>query len=337
MRLNGTVAALGAAALAWVLPQGHAAAQGAPPAVKLGIVTFLSGPPAGPFGIPARNAAELLVEAINAGTLPAPYDAKGFGGARLDPSSSTRTAARPRWCRATATWSSGAAPTLVRRLYLLGKLPRRRAGGGGAEDAHRVLRLRHAAHLRGCRPTITSSARPRPRPSTAPGRPATSARKVADVKSFSGINQNYAWGQDSWSDFEGAIKDLKPGLKEATSQFPKLFAGQYSTEITTLLPSSAGRRAFELLGRRSRELHPAGRIRAACSRRSTSYISTARDDDVPPRPQDRRRHHHGRARPVGRLCPRHRAQSLVPARPIPTATARRRSIPRTRWRSRCSA
>ena len=45
----------------------------------------VSGPAAGPFGIPARNAAELLVEAINAGKLPAPYDAKGFGGAALDP------------------------------------------------------------------------------------------------------------------------------------------------------------------------------------------------------------------------------------------------------------
>jgi branched-chain amino acid transport system substrate-binding protein len=50
---------------------GAALALGAPPAaaqgqgVKLGIVTFLSGPAAGPFGIPSRNAAELVTEAIN--------------------------------------------------------------------------------------------------------------------------------------------------------------------------------------------------------------------------------------------------------------------------------
>jgi branched-chain amino acid transport system substrate-binding protein len=48
--------------------------------VKLGIVTFLSGPAAGPFGIPARNAAELTAELLNAGTVPAPYKGKGFGG-----------------------------------------------------------------------------------------------------------------------------------------------------------------------------------------------------------------------------------------------------------------
>src|SRR5487761_63952 len=49
-----------------------AAAPAATPTLKLGIVTFLSGPAAGPFGIPARNAAELVIEAINKGTLPAP-------------------------------------------------------------------------------------------------------------------------------------------------------------------------------------------------------------------------------------------------------------------------
>src|SRR6516225_1484383 len=51
--------------------------------IKVGIVTFLSGPAAGPFGIPARNAAELTAELLNKGTLPAPYDKKGMGGANL--------------------------------------------------------------------------------------------------------------------------------------------------------------------------------------------------------------------------------------------------------------
>ena len=30
------------------------------------------------------------------------------------------------------------------------------------------------------------------------------------VKSIAGINQNYAWGQDSWGDFEAAMKVLVP-------------------------------------------------------------------------------------------------------------------------------
>src|SRR5690348_2559502 len=53
--------------------------------MKIGIVAFLSGAAAGPFGIPGRNGAEVLVDAINAGTLPAPYNTKGIGGASIEP------------------------------------------------------------------------------------------------------------------------------------------------------------------------------------------------------------------------------------------------------------
>jgi branched-chain amino acid transport system substrate-binding protein len=47
--------------------------------IKIGIVTFLSGPAAGPFGVPARNAAEIMAEAVNAGRVPGAYATKGFG------------------------------------------------------------------------------------------------------------------------------------------------------------------------------------------------------------------------------------------------------------------
>src|SRR5258707_5464428 len=59
-----------------------AAAQSAP-AVKLGIVTFLSGPAAGPVGIPARNPAQLTIEAINKGQVPAPHNSHGLAGAAI--------------------------------------------------------------------------------------------------------------------------------------------------------------------------------------------------------------------------------------------------------------
>ncbi|HEU0199864.1 MAG TPA: ABC transporter substrate-binding protein, partial [Burkholderiaceae bacterium] len=66
------------------LTAGTALAQQQQPApqqpVRVGIVTFLSGGAAGPFGVPARNAAELTTEMLNAGTVPAPYSTKGFGG-----------------------------------------------------------------------------------------------------------------------------------------------------------------------------------------------------------------------------------------------------------------
>jgi branched-chain amino acid transport system substrate-binding protein len=52
--------------------------------VRIAVVTLISGRAAGPFGLPGRNAAELLIEAINAGgELPVPYASKGFAGRRL--------------------------------------------------------------------------------------------------------------------------------------------------------------------------------------------------------------------------------------------------------------
>ena len=64
-----------------------AQAQNAPsPAttIKLGIVSFLTGPAAAPFGIPGRNGAEVVIEAMNAGKVPAPFDKVGFGGSNVE-------------------------------------------------------------------------------------------------------------------------------------------------------------------------------------------------------------------------------------------------------------
>jgi ABC-type branched-subunit amino acid transport system substrate-binding protein len=69
-----------AAAVAALVPS-FAVAQDAP--LKIGVVSFLSGAAAGPFGVPARNGAEIMIEMLNAGKVPAPYATKGFGGAPL--------------------------------------------------------------------------------------------------------------------------------------------------------------------------------------------------------------------------------------------------------------
>lgn len=77
--LLASIAALGVWSTA--LAQG---AGGEPKPFKLGVVTFLSGAAAGPFGVPARNGAEVLVEALNAGKVPAPYAKKGLGGRPIE-------------------------------------------------------------------------------------------------------------------------------------------------------------------------------------------------------------------------------------------------------------
>src|SRR5262245_25792439 len=73
------LAALGfvAAALA---PLGALAQQ----PVKVGFVMFLSGPAASPFGVPAKNAADFVVDELNAGKGPAPYGKVGFGGSKIE-------------------------------------------------------------------------------------------------------------------------------------------------------------------------------------------------------------------------------------------------------------
>src|SRR2546422_2351042 len=44
---------------------------------RVGVVTLLAGPFAASIGVPAKNGAEMVAEAINNGTLPAPYATKG--------------------------------------------------------------------------------------------------------------------------------------------------------------------------------------------------------------------------------------------------------------------
>jgi branched-chain amino acid transport system substrate-binding protein len=60
-----------------------------------------------------------------------------------------------------------------------------------------------------------------------------------NLKTFSGINPNYAWGQDAWSDFTEAMKILRAQAQVGTNVTPKLGAGQYGAEISALLGSGA--------------------------------------------------------------------------------------------------
>ena len=115
--------------------------------LKVGIVTLISGPAAGPFGVPARNAAELTAEMLNAGTVPAPYTQKGFGGRPIELVIIDENGGPQ---KQVAEFRNLVAARRHRdRLHLERRLPRHRAGRRGAEEAHRAVRLRHAAHLRG--------------------------------------------------------------------------------------------------------------------------------------------------------------------------------------------
>ena len=204
--------------------------------IKVGIVTFLSGPAAGPFGIPARNAAEQMAELLNAGTVPAPYTQKGFGGTPIElviideaggPQKQVAEYRNlvPRVDIVIGYISSGDCLAIApvaeeqKKLTILFDCGTPRI----FEDASYKYVFRTGAT--GTMDNVSVAL--------------YLMERNPNVKSIAGLNQNYAWGQDSWADFENAMKTLKPGIEVKTSQMPKLFAGQFDAEITTLLGSGA--------------------------------------------------------------------------------------------------
>ncbi len=213
-----------------------AAAEAKP--FRIGIVTFLSGAAAGPFGVPARNGAETLVEALNAGKMPAPYATKGLGGRPIevvfiDEAGGTtkqvtefRDLVQRQNVDAVIGYiSSGDCLAVAPVAEELKKLTIFFDCGTPRifEDAQYKWVFRTAAHA--AMDNVAAAL--------------YATEKLPKLKKIAGINQNYAWGQDSWADFEASMKVLKPDATVTTSQMPKLLAGQYGAEISALLAANA--------------------------------------------------------------------------------------------------
>lgn len=206
--------------------------------IKIGFAMFLSGAAAGPFGVPARNAAELVVEALNKGEFPAPYDSVGINGAKIstvfaDEASGEVVADYRKMVQKDEVdlvigyISSGnckaVAPVAeeIKRLTLFFDCGTPQVFEDVVTDPHYLFRT-------GAHATLDSVGAARYLLGVNP-----------DLESIAGINQNYAWGQDSWRDFTAAVEALKPGVEVTTEQFPKIFAGQYGSEISALLTNPA--------------------------------------------------------------------------------------------------
>lgn len=214
------------------------AAQAQDDEIKIGFAMFLSGAAAGPFGVPARNAAELVVEALNKGEFPAPYDSKGINGAKIttvfvDEASGEVVADYRKMVQKDEVdlvigyISSGNCKAIapvaeeVERLTLFFDCGTPQVFEDVVTDPHYLFRT-------GAHATLDSVGAARYLLADKP-----------DTSSIAGINQNYAWGQDSWRDFTAAVEALKPGVEITTEQFPKIFAGQYGSEISALLTNPA--------------------------------------------------------------------------------------------------
>ncbi len=202
--------------------------------IKIGIVTFLSGPASSPFGIPGRNAAEILVEHLNNGKGLPPYNKVGIGGKRIKPifideaggaekqvAEFRRLVLDEKVDLVIGYISSADALAVAPIANELKKLLVVYDAGTNQlfeENDYKYV-FRTAGHQ------ILDSV--------------GAARYVLEsnpnLKTIAGINQDYAWGHDCWNAFRDAILALKPDVEVVTELFPKLYAGDYSTEISTLL------------------------------------------------------------------------------------------------------
>jgi branched-chain amino acid transport system substrate-binding protein len=201
--------------------------------IKVGFVTFLSGPAAGPFGVPAKQAAEAIVESLNAGKAPAPYQIKGIGGLPLELVIIDEAGG--------ATKQVSEYRTLVQRQevdFVIGYI----GSGDCLAIAPVAEELKKLTVLFDCgTPRVFEEASYkyvfRTRPHATMDAVAATLYLLDNrpaIKRVAGINQNYAFGQDSWNDFEATIKVLKPEVEIVTSQMPKFGAGQYGAEISAL-------------------------------------------------------------------------------------------------------
>ncbi|WP_269495944.1 ABC transporter substrate-binding protein [Castellaniella sp. S9] len=198
--------------------------------LKVGLVSFFSGPVSGPVGIPSRNGADLIIEAINAGKLPAPYSGIGIGGRLIEPTyvdeavepvSEYRNLVQRQGVDAVIGYASsgsclGVAPIAeelktLTLLYYCGSV--RTFEEGPKKYVFRTMNSQDVENIAAARYVLSTN---------------------KDVKAVSGINQNYGWGQESWRDFTKTLQQLKPDIQVETALFPKIFAGQYGAEITAL-------------------------------------------------------------------------------------------------------
>ena len=232
MKHNYLARAVGLAAIsAMTLGAGSALAKDA---ITIAVPSFLTGGAAGPFGIPAMNGAKMVADAINAGKLPAPYDSKGFGGATatieaIDEGGGAtkqvaeyRNLVEKRGVDAVVGYiSSGNCQALAPIAEELKQFTIFATCGTPRifEEAPRKYVFRTMGHATADNVAAAMYVK----------------EKYHDLKGYTGINQNYAWGQDSWRDFDLTLKQIMPNSTASDkTQFPKIFAGQYGSEISAM-------------------------------------------------------------------------------------------------------
>ena len=222
MRRSTTLAAI---LLGTALAGGSAAlAQERPATLRIGITTFLTGP-ASVFGVPARDAAEMLIADLN--------EAGGIGGVPVEAS----------------FIDEGAGAEALTTEY------RRQVEEGGADVMMAAISSGNCTQLAplaedlevinimwdcGTQRIFEENDYTYVFRSQANATPEMLAsvlyllKQQPDFTTIAVVNQDYAWGRDSWDIFSTALRALKPDVEVVGEFFPAFGAPDYSTEISRL-------------------------------------------------------------------------------------------------------
>ncbi|MCX7631460.1 MAG: ABC transporter substrate-binding protein, partial [Geminicoccaceae bacterium] len=222
-RRHAVAVAASALAAPWILPR-SAIGQQKPSEIRIGISTFLSGP-ASVFGVPGRNAADLLIEQMNArgGIQGVPIKALVIDeapGVNFLLGECRRLAQNENVDVMFASISSAsclAVAPLAEELRLPNIM-----WDCGTQRIFEEGKWRYSVRTQAnAVPEIVA--------------PLLYLLKMRpDVQTVAVVNQDYAWGRDSWAIWKTAMEAIKPGIRVLAELFPKFGATDFSTEITRL-------------------------------------------------------------------------------------------------------
>lgn len=207
-----------------VLSAVHATEGDKPEEITLGITTFLSGS-ASVFGVPGREAAEIYLEELNAnggihGVPVRPIfidEGKGASGMLSD---YRRVVQEENADLMMAAISSGNCKALgpvaedLKAVNIMWDCGTEKALEG--ENYQYVVRSQANAVTEMVASVLYL------------------LKVYPDFKTIAVVNQDYAWGHDSWEIFSTVLKQLKPDVEVVAEFFPKFGAPDYSSEISRL-------------------------------------------------------------------------------------------------------
>ncbi|OSP54217.1 ABC transporter substrate-binding protein [Pseudoruegeria sp. SK021] len=210
-------------ALCAVLPLAAMAAD-KPETLKIGMTTFLTGP-ASVFGVPARDAMDIFVANLNAEggingvPIEVTYIDEGAGAEAL--TSEFRRVAQSGGAEIMlASISSGNCQTIAPLAEDL-QVPNLMWDCG----TQRIFEENEYDYVFRTQGNATSEML---------AAVAYLLKTNPDFKTIAVVNQDYAWGRDSWDIFHTALEVMKPDVEVVGEFFPKFGSPDFSTEISRL-------------------------------------------------------------------------------------------------------